>query len=145
MNRKILRRASTGFTLMELLIAIGIVGVLVGISSFAIRGAQSSARDGRRKADLETIAVALELYRADCGSYPSTLGSSITGNCPNSRVYLDSVPVDPRPPRQYSYSLNSGRIVLCASLEDAPIPPVNTAGCGSCGSGFACNWRVSKP
>lgn len=140
-----------GFTLVELLITIMIIGILVTIATFGVRQAQQSARDGRRRSDLENLAVALELYRSDCNAYPTSLGTSLQGNgsttrCANSNVYMDVVPADPQgPTRRYAYSGLGPSFVLCASLEQAPNPAVSTAGCGSCGSGFTCNWRVSRP
>ncbi len=137
-----------GFTLIELLVTMMIIGVLVSITTFGVRQAQQSTRDSRRKADLEDIALGLELYRAECNRYPATLGTSLTGGgspatCTGS--YIAGVPVDPQPSRSYAYSTNGpGTIVtLCAALEQPPNPAVSTSGCGSCGT--ACNWRITRP
>lgn len=137
-----------GFTLIELLVTIMIIGILVTIATFGLRQAQQSARDGKRKADLEEIAIGLELYRSDCGSYPASLGSSLVGGgspATCAGTYITSVPSDPRPPRRYAYTrLSSGSFVICASLEQAPNPAVDTTNCGSCG-GSGCNWKVARP
>lgn len=62
-----------GFTLMELLIAIAIIGVLAVIGVSSSSSYLSSARDSRRKTDLENIRTALESYRSNNSSYPPTL------------------------------------------------------------------------
>ena len=54
-----LSKLISGFTLVELLVVMGIIGILAGMSIFALQGARESARDARRKGDLETIATAL--------------------------------------------------------------------------------------
>ena len=44
---------SCGFTLIELLVTISIIGILIGLSVFGLQGARQSARDAKRKADLD--------------------------------------------------------------------------------------------
>lgn len=65
-----------GFTLIELMIVIVILGILMGTILPRLTGAQSRARDTARKADLNNIALALEVYASDFGGYPeaSALG-----------------------------------------------------------------------
>lgn len=63
-----------GFTLVELLVAISIIGVILSISFFGIQNARKSSRDAKRKSDLESVRSALEMYKADTGKYPSTSG-----------------------------------------------------------------------
>ena len=60
-----------GFTLMELLLVIGILVILAGILFPAITAAHRKAVRARTQADLQTIAVALEAYKADWGGYPT--------------------------------------------------------------------------
>jgi len=64
---KIKRR---GFTLIELMVVLTVIGVLMGLALVSHQGARKSARDGKRKADLEQIRSALEMYRADKEEYP---------------------------------------------------------------------------
>jgi prepilin-type N-terminal cleavage/methylation domain-containing protein len=134
-----------GFTLIELLVVISIIGILIGLSIFGLQGARQSSRDAKRKADLELIRSGLEIYKADCGAYPSSLsfGSSLVGGltCPNT--YISSVPQDPQfPVRNYYYSPDGkGGYVLCAALESGS---GSVSGCGgSCGQ--TCNYQVTSP
>jgi len=59
-----------GFTLIELMIVIVILGVLMGTILPRITGGQARARDTGRIADLNTISQALETYYDDFGEYP---------------------------------------------------------------------------
>ena len=62
-----------GFTLIEILIVISIIGILTVALLPRVQGAQASARNTARKADLNQIATALATYNGDNGRYPETL------------------------------------------------------------------------
>lgn len=138
--------------MIELLIVMLIIGILATISIFALNGVRSSGRDAVRKANLETISSALEMYKADCGTYPppsgNSVGSSITGDgsvgCPASNVYLDEAPQDPLGGDYYYNRPTSSTFILCSTLENPPSPANNTTGCGSCAGG-ACEYKVVNP
>lgn len=72
-----MRRA--GFTIVELLIVIVVIGILalIGVSTFANK--QSQALDGRRIDDINRIRKGLELFRADVGRYPDAFNSNYGG------------------------------------------------------------------
>src|SRR5665647_1797967 len=61
-----------GFTIVELLIVIVVIGILAAITIVAYSGIQTRARDAIRKEDVTTITKAMELYYVDNGSYPPT-------------------------------------------------------------------------
>lgn len=144
-------KKNKGFTLIELLVVISILGVLLALSVFGMQGARQSSRDGRRKADLEQIKSGLEMYRADCNAYPTTLGTTLKGSgtpsstCLVSNVYISSVPTDPTSTtRKYAYSSAAGATyTLCAALEQAPSPSMDVTGCGSCTA--TCNYKITNP
>ncbi|QQS39541.1 prepilin-type N-terminal cleavage/methylation domain-containing protein [Candidatus Woesebacteria bacterium] len=140
------KKTNKGFTLVELLITMMIVAILAAISIFGLQGARESGRDAKRKADLESIRSALEIYRADCGNYPASLGTSITGACPGpaANTYMQAVPTDPLG-GAYIYNritLTSYRI--CSTLEQIPDPANDVSGCSGC-SGGDCRYRVLNP
>ncbi|MEK7550714.1 MAG: prepilin-type N-terminal cleavage/methylation domain-containing protein [Patescibacteria group bacterium] len=141
-----------GFTLIELLVAISIIGVLIGLSLIGLSGARESARDARRKTDIESIRSGLEMYKADCNNYPaSPLSTSLIGDgtpsaCAVANIYISSVPKDPADPtRTYFYSTTGTTHILCAALEQAPVPAMGITGCGSCGASVACNYKATNP
>ena len=90
-----------GFTLIEMMIMLALVGVFstLGISNY--QGSQKFSRDSRRQADGEIIRSALELYRNELGRYP--VGTS--GLKPN---YIAAVPVDPKSKAEHVYSATPG-------------------------------------
>jgi prepilin-type N-terminal cleavage/methylation domain-containing protein len=63
MNRK-------AFTLTELLVVIGIIVILLGLLLAGLNNSQKAAREARLAADLQTIATAINAYRADFGDIP---------------------------------------------------------------------------
>jgi len=142
-----------GFTLIELLIVITIIGILMSVLLVSYQGTRVTARDGKRKADLEQIRSALQLYHADCGEYPPSasisFGSSLSSSCPGSLVtYMTEVPQDPLYPiSEYRY-VKGGTdhsYNLCAFLEGGGETSLCPGGCGNCKDAEACNYVVCQP
>ena len=80
-----------GFTLLELLIVIAIIGILVAMGTVSYSTAQKKARDAQRQADLKAIQNAFEQYYADHdGSYPASCATPGTNYLPSG------LPTDPR-------------------------------------------------
>src|SRR4051812_7886736 len=65
-------RRSAGFTLVELLVVIGIIMTLAAILLPALNTAYRNATRARMAGDLQAIVTALEAYKADFGDYPRT-------------------------------------------------------------------------
>lgn len=140
-----------GFTLIELLVVITIMGILMGILLVSYQGARVSARDGKRKADLEQIRSALQMYHSDCGVYPSGLDFSGSGSligqedaCDGNN-YMTQIPQDPLSGANYTYKyklLSEHTYALCAFLEGGGTA---VTGCGGNCSSVACNYKVQQP
>jgi len=148
-NYKLIKVDKKGFTLIELLVVISILGILLALSVFGMQGARQASRDGKRKADLEQIRSGVEMYKADCDSYPISFGENLTGdgstpNCLVTNTYIGQVPVEPLyPNRDYVYSSNGQIYEMCAALEGGS----GSVSCGStsnCG-GVTCNYKVTNP
>lgn len=65
-----------GFTLVELLVVIAISGILASASYIGIQEVRKTIRDNKRRADLNELARALELFKADQGQYPPSVDLS---------------------------------------------------------------------
>lgn len=72
-------KASKGFTIIEMIIVIAVIGILTGIGLVHYQNIRELARDARRKSDASYIRLALALYNDDYGSYPMPVANSGAG------------------------------------------------------------------
>lgn len=133
-------RKYSAFTLVELLIVVGIISILVALVIAAINPEQlrREARDANRKKDLSIISTAMEQYYADNNAYPPESSSTeedkilcleriLTGeddDCDTSDAgspvkYLNIMQITQlETPYEYCYNSPSPQqYVLCAPLE----------------------------
>lgn len=116
-----LTRAQLGFTLIEIMVVVFILGLLVTLVAPKIIGRSDEARRTKAAADIKAIEQALHLYKLDNGSYPTTeqgLKALVTkpeaGIIParwNPDGYLEKVPFDPWG-RSYIYLSNGDKFIL---------------------------------
>lgn len=101
-------KSRSGFTIVELLIVIVVIGILAAISIVAYNNVQKNARNSQRQQDIATIQKALEMYYTENGNYPPGNGDSLVGaswsNTANNswanlethlKPYINSLPKDP--------------------------------------------------
>lgn len=69
-NPVMFKHRNNGFTIVELLIVIVVIGVLASISIAAYNGVQARARNVDRQSDVNAIAKALAIYEIENGSFP---------------------------------------------------------------------------
>lgn len=114
-----------GFTLIELMVVVSIIGVLAGMVAFNFQQARERTRDVQRKSDLKQIQNALESYKNDqlTAFYPDT--GDLADLTPD---YIKKIPLDPKEGKlagswvEYSYTRTVGGVleyVLIACLENA--------------------------
>lgn len=120
-----------GFTLVELLVVLAIIGVLATLLTANFLGVRQRGRDSQRKSDLRQMQSALELYRSDQGSYPSANQGNTLGNCNNqtslkspdctTSTYLQKIPKDPSG-SSYYYTSTGTSYTVTACLENPNDP-----------------------
>lgn len=139
-----LMEKNRGFTLIELIVVVAIIAVLSTIGLASFQSASRSARDGKRKGDINQVRAALELYRSQTNTYPvfttanNTSYNSMTAALSGAGYLSSPLPVDPKnvSPNQYIYSSSAtgATYCLCGSLENGGGTFTNatcTAGAGN--------------
>jgi len=135
------------FTLIEILVVATIIGLLAAGASVSYSQFMKQSRDARRKADLEEIRSALEMYRSndENGLYPLSLTMACDSTAAiafGSNTYLSRIPHDPKcTDSTYFYKSNDGTTyTLAAQLEGTASQCTTGLPAGSCGTGLACNY-----
>ncbi len=82
-------RHAKGFTLVELLVVMAILGILVAIAVPQLQMAPIRAKEAALREDLFTFRTCLDQFYADKGHYPETIQTLVT------EKYIRKVPVDP--------------------------------------------------
>jgi len=114
-------RNNRGFTLIELMVVVVILGILAGLIVPRIMGRPEEAKQAKARIQLESFDTALKLYRLDSGVYPSTeqglqalVETPSVGELPKNwrpGGYLDKGKI-PRDPWGNEY------VYLCPGIED---------------------------
>ena len=85
----IARRREGGFTLLELIVVISIIGILAAIAIPAMKDMPTRANEAVLKTNLHTLRDVIDQYYGDKGHYPQTLQALIDAG------YLKALPMDP--------------------------------------------------
>lgn len=125
-----------GFTLIELMVVVTIIGVLMAAGIVAFTSAQRAARDAKRRADIDAIAKAQEQYYQNNGQYflhqNWTVGiDRLSGLFPTNMT--------PQAPQAGTYGMSAGATQFCVFgiLER---PNGNCSGLASGFAGFQCAY-----
>ncbi len=107
-----MKKHRRGFTLVELLVVMTIIGLLSSIATVSFTSSRMRARNARRLADMDAFRTAMELFYGDNGGYPGDLspdpGGLVLGKgnatvlsqggfaaSAKGNLYLQSVPINP--------------------------------------------------
>lgn len=110
-----------GFTIIELLVVIVIIGILVALTLPNLFSAQARGRDTDRKNELKNVQTKLETYFNDNGSYPTSMDDAVA----NAGV-TDDERTGPRNDT-YGYESDGDSYTLTATMENENDPD-STAG-----------------
>ena len=89
---------NAGFTLIEIMVVVFILGLLATLVVPAIMGQTDKARRVKAGSDVKAIEQALQLYKLDMGRYPAGgdgIAALVQGNQISPDGYLPKIPVDP--------------------------------------------------
>ncbi len=124
-----------GFTLVELLVVIALIGVLSTLLLANFNAARERSRDAARKSDIRSIETALRLFYNDYGYYPESDTNGQIKGCGvitnpvvcewgepwliGSATYINTLPTDPSSGQSYRYvQLSLDTYTLAACLEN---------------------------
>lgn len=132
MNKLISKNSTRGFTLIEVLIVVGIIGLLASVVLSGLGSVRSRGRDARRAADLRQVQQGLELYYTRNQRYPDEMSwGSLETELKTSNIGITGISNDPlcgdggscTAEEDYQYfSTNGEEYVLQALLEDKDSP-----------------------
>ena len=128
-----LKIKQAGFSLLELLVVISIIGILIALGTASYTTAQKKGRDARRQSDIKSIQNAFEQYYALNTTYP--VGEGCIDEVGNLNESLPAgMPVDPKTGEDYILNCDAtgDNYCICALLDQT----------GTGNSGANCNFAA---
>ncbi len=104
---------SLGFTMLELLVVISIIGILIALGTVSFMTAQRKGRDAKRRGDMKSIQNAFEQYYGQNGTYADCEIMASEDFMPGG------LPSDPKPTLSYEGTCDADGYCYCAELESS--------------------------
>ncbi len=113
MEKELGNKRKCGFTLIEVLVVIAIMGLLTSFALVSLQSARVSARDTKRKIDIRQLVNAMELYYLDHDTYPGDIYNGWEQTCKTASI----IP---------TISTETQKLVSDNYLPGFPCDPINT-------------------
>ena len=122
---------AAGFTLLELLVVMTIIGILAAVAIPALRDSPQRAREAALKEDLFTMRSTIDQFHGDKGYYPPDLATLVSDG------YLRQIPLDPMTKSRDTWVVNYEELDPASeaesSTEESATPGVVDVHSGSTG------------
>ncbi len=124
------RQLNSGFTLLEILMVLALLGIVIGVVAPRVKSSFSTGQVRTTKLQIKQLEGILERYRIDCNGYPDTLDALLAQGddpaCPNKDPsgYFDGkkkLPVDAWG-KPFEYEKQSNNAYVIKSLGEDNLP-----------------------
>lgn len=120
-------KRSSGFTLMELMIVVAIIGILAGIAYPSYTAYVTKAKRSDAKVALLQMQIAQEKYRANCPQYATAIGSAMS--CVTGNYTL--IGSTTSPDGYYTIAISGTPTATAYTVTAAPLAPFADSACGT--------------